>query len=289
MKRLEGKCALVTGGTQGLGLEAASALAAEGASVMICARDEARLGQAVEVIRAASPGAVVSGCRADVSDRQDVASLVRHTCAELGGLDILFANAGIYGPIGPIDEVDMDEWVTALNINLMGVVFCCRESLPVMKQQRSGKIIITSGGGATKPMPNFSAYAASKAGVVRFAETLALEVQEYGIAVNVVAPGALNTRLLEQVLAAGPSKTGKTFYESSIRQRDSGGDSAQQAAALCAFLASADSDGISGKLISARWDPWKTMTKHIDELKGSDIYTLRRIVPDDRGKDWGKQ
>ncbi len=279
---------MVTGGTQGLGLEVASSLAAEGASVMICARDEARLGQAVEVIRAATPSAVVNGCRADVSDRRDVASLVRHTCAELGGLDILFANAGIYGPIGPIDEVDMDEWVFALNINLMGVVFCCRESLSVMKQQRSGKIIITSGGGATKPMPNFSAYAASKAGVVRFAETLAHEVQEYGIAVNVVAPGALNTRLLDQVLEAGPSKAGKAFYESSMRQRDSGGDSARQAAALCAFLASADSDGITGKLISARWDPWETMTEHVDELRGSDIYTLRRIVPDDRGKVWGK-
>ena len=91
--------------------------------------------------------------------------------------------------------------------------------IPHFKQNRHGKIIILSGGGATKPMPYLSAYAASKAGVVRFAETLAEEVKDFNIDVNTVAPGALNTRLLDEVLAAGPEKVGKAFYEQSLKQQ----------------------------------------------------------------------
>ena len=289
MSLLEGQCALVTGASQGLGLAVAEAMAGEGAHVMLCARDAARLAEAAARVKAAAaPGALVRARKADVSNRQEVASLVRATCDELGGLDVLMANAGVYGPIGPFDEIDLEEWVEALRINLLGVVYCCREVLPVMKARGRGKILISGGGGATKPMPNFSAYAASKAGVVRLAETLAGEAAPYGVAVNVVAPGALNTRLLRQVLAAGPQKAGQAFYESALRQEKSGGDSPARAAAMCVFLASSRGDGITGKLISARWDPWESLDRHVAELRDSDIYTLRRIVPKDRGKDWGE-
>ena len=133
-----------------------------------------------------------------------------------------------------------------------------------------------------------SPYAASKAAVVRFAETLAGEVKDDHIDVNSIAPGALNTRLLDEVLDAGPEKVGKAFYEKSLRQKNEGGAPLERGADLCVFLASAESDGITGKLISAVWDPWDQFSEHLDEMKKSDIYTLRRIIPKDRGMDWGE-
>jgi 3-oxoacyl-[acyl-carrier protein] reductase len=136
-------------------------------------------------------------------------------------------------------------------------------------------------------LPRLSAYAASKAAVVRFTETLAAELSDSRIDVNSVAPGALNTRLLDEVLAAGPEKVGTDFYQRARRQKEEGGAPLEKGAELCAFLLSSESDGITGRLLSAVWDPWETLaTKHV-ELRGSDVYTLRRIVPKDRGFDWG--
>ena len=160
--------------------------------------------------------------------------------------------------------------------------------VPHMKGLGHGKIIQLSGGGATNPLPFISAYAASKAAIVRYAETLAEEVRDAGIDVNCIAPGALNTRLLDEVLVAGPEKVGKSFYERAMKQKESGGAPLEVGARLATFLASSDSDGITGKLISAVWDPWNTFTAHIAELSDTDVYTLRRIVPADRGMDWGK-
>jgi 3-oxoacyl-[acyl-carrier protein] reductase len=104
--------------------------------------------------------------------------------------------------------------------------------------------------------------------------------------VNAVAPGALNTRLLDEILDAGPGKVGSTFYEQSRAQKAQGGTPLERGASLCVFLASSASDGITGKLISAVWDPWEELATHLDDLRDSDIYTLRRIVPQERGKDW---
>ena len=192
----------------------------------------------------------------------------------------------MYGTKGPIDEIDWDDWSQAIDINLKGTVLQCRAVLPLMKKQQSGKIIILSGGGATKPMPNLSAYATSKAAVVRFAETLAEEVMSFHIDVNTVAPGALNTRLLDEILEAGPSKVGEAFYAQSLKQKETGGTSPEVGARLCVFLASNESDGITGRLLSAVWDPWQKLPSMLETLKGSDIYTLRRIMPEDRGENW---
>src|SRR5207245_5975485 len=171
--------------------------------------------------------------------------------------------------------------------NLMVTVRPCREVLPPLQNRQYGKIVLLSGGGATKPLPYLSAYAVSKAAVVRFGETLAEEVRAYGIDVNAVAPGALNTRLLDEVLEAGPEKVGRAFYEQALRQKEQGGTPMERGASLCVFLASAASDGITGKLISAVWDPWERLPEHLDDIQNSDIFTLRRIVPQDRGMDWG--
>jgi len=279
--------ALITGASQGFGLAVARAFVGEGAEVMLCARGAEQLHRAqAELAERARGSAQVLAMRADVSDPDDVGRLVQTTLAALGGLEILVCNAGVYGPKGPVHEVSWREWSQSIAINLMGTVLCCREILPHFLDRKYGKIVLLSGGGATKPLPFLSAYAASKAAVVRFGETLAEEVRGVGIDVNAVAPGALNTRLLEEVLAAGPTKVGRAFYEQALTQQAQGGTPLERGAALCVFLASAASDGITGKLLSAVWDPWESLADHIDDLSGSDIYTLRRVVPKDRGKDW---
>jgi len=159
-------------------------------------------------------------------------------------------------------------------------MLACREAI----RKGCPKIVNLSGGGATAPLPRLSAYAASKAAVVRLTETLAVENPE--IAINAIAPGALNTRMLEEVLAAGPERVGAAFYESALKQKKSGGAPLDAGAGLCVFLLSPESDGISGRLISAIWDKWKDLPAHAEELRRGDIYTLRRIVPKDRGSDW---
>ena len=124
---------------------------------------------------------------------------------------------------------------------------------------------------------------------MRFVETLAEEVREDRIDVNAIAPGALNTRLLDEVLDAGPEKVGKSFYERALKQKQAGGTPLEKGAELAVFLGSPRSNGITGKLISAAWDPWSELPGHLDDLRDSDIYTLRRIVPKDRGKTWGNE
>lgn len=286
--KLIGQRAIITGANQGFGFEIAKQYVLEGADVVLCARNGELLNQAHRELSAlAKKQTKILIQQTDVSDSKQVKKLIERTISELGGLDILVANAGIYGTKGALEDIDWDEWSNAIDINLKGTVLLCKEAVPYLKKQKSGKILIVAGGGATKPMPFLSAYAASKAGVVRFGETLAEEVHEFNIDVNMIAPGALNTRLLDEILEAGPDKVGKSFYDQSIKQKQTGGSSPEMGANLCVFLATNESNGITGKLISAVWDPWKELPKFIDDLKNSDIYTLRRIIPKDRGKLWG--
>jgi NAD(P)-dependent dehydrogenase (short-subunit alcohol dehydrogenase family) len=286
--KLAKRRALITGASQGFGLAVARAFVGEGAEVMICARGAEQLHRAQkELAELGGEKSRVLAMPADVSEPDDVQHLVKTTLAELGGLEILVCNAGIYGPKGRLQDVSWAEWSKAIAINLMGTVLPCREVLPHFQDRKYGKIVLLSGGGATKPLPYLSAYAASKAAVVRFGETLAEEEREMGIDVNAVAPGALNTRLLDEVIEAGPTTVGHAFYEQALRQKAQGGTPMERGASLCVFLASAASDGITGKLISAVWDPWESLSEHVDELRDSDIYTLRRIVPKDRGEGWG--
>lgn len=287
MLKLADRSAIISGANQGFGYEIARHLLQEGANVMICARNKEKLAQAQQELgQYVKPDKQLLAQVADVSQPAHMQTLVKTALDAFGKLDILVANAGVYGTKGPIEEIDWDEWSQAIDINLKGVVLQCRAVLPHMKKNRYGKIIILSGGGATKPMPNLSAYAASKAAVVRFAETLAEETADWNIDVNTVAPGALNTRLLDEVLEAGPEKVGKAFYEQSLKQKQSGGTSLEIGAELCVFLASKESDGVTGRLISAVWDPWRKFPAMSEQLKKSDIYTLRRIVPQDRGQNW---
>lgn len=287
---LAGRAAVITGANRGMGLAIARAYAEAGADLLLCARDADLLEAArAEVAILCGPGQTVIAEEADVSREEDVRRVADKAFSVFQAVHVLVNNAGIYGPKGPIEDNDWGEWVAALSVNLLGSVLMCRAFLPHFKAAKYGKVVQLSGGGATAPLPRLSAYAASKAAVVRFAETLAEEVREFGIDVNSIAPGALNTRLLDEILEAGPEAVGRDFYDRSVKQKSSGGAPLDAGARLAVFLASAASDGISGKLISAVWDPWESFPSHADELNATDVYTLRRIVPKDRGMGWGER
>ena len=287
--KLAGRSAIITGASLGLGAAIAETFGAEGAALMLCARNPDELEAQRSKLASAHPNARIVTHRADVSVRGDVDALFEATAKAYGRLDIVVNTAGVYGPMGSIDTIDWDDWVKAITINLNGLVYCCRKAVEAFKPQRYGKIINLSGGGATNPLPGISAYAASKAAVVRFTETLALEVKEFGIDVNAVAPGALATRLTDQLVAAGPERVGANLHERMSKLAKEGGTPLSVGASLCAYLASADSDGVTGRLIAAQWDPWPFTDDVKTDIDKSDIYTLRRIVPGDRGKPWDKK
>jgi len=286
MKLLD-KNVIITGGNQGFGLAVAQAYLKEGANVLICARDEEKLIKSLEYLdKFRFNTSNLFSIKVDISKPEDNKKLVEFAILKFRNIDILVANAGVYGPKGSIEDVDWEEWSNAIDINLKGTVLTCKEVLPFMKKQKFGKIIILSGGGATKAMPFLSAYAVSKAAVVRFGDTLSEEVKDFNIDVNSIAPGPLNTRLLDEILKSGPEKVGKFFYEQSLKQKETGGAPLEKGAELCVYLGSKDSDGITGKLISAIWDPWQDFKEYKEDLMKSDIYTLKRIIPEDRDMNW---
>lgn len=287
--RLAGRYAIVTGANQGLGEAIAEQFVAEGASVLLCARGEAALAQVTERLsNKAASGQKILARRADVADPAQVDGLVRDGLEVFGRIDIVVNNAGVYGPMGLTHEVDWDEWVEALRINLFGLVAMCRAVTPGMIAQRYGRIVNISGGGATNPLPRLSSYAASKAAVVRFTETLALELKEHGITINAIAPGALATRMTQQLIDAGPERVGAAFHQRMQKIHDAGGTPLRLGAELAVYLASDESAPVTGRLIAAQWDPWPTLHERAGELDGTDIYTLRRVVPEDRGRKWDK-
>ncbi len=282
---IQGKKIIITGASQGFGFELAKYFSNNGADILITARNEEALTRAYDEINKISKGKVFFKV-CDISSKIQNEETFKFAIKVFNRIDVLVANAGIYGPKGEIEKIDWESWSKAIDINLKGTVLSCISVLSHMKKNKYGKIIIMSGGGATKPMPLISSYAASKAGVVRFAETLSQELKKYNIDVNTVAPGAMNTRLLNEILEAGPKYVGEEFYKNALNQQKSGGTDMIHAISLIQYLSSSRSDGITGKLISAIWDPWKKFNLYKDKLNNSDIYTLRRIIPEERNEKW---
>ena len=198
-----------------------------------------------------------------------------------GTLDVLVCCAGVQGEAGPTMELDPEEWKRTIAVNLDGTFFAIRAFYPRLRAtDRRAKIVCFSGGGATSPRPNFSAYAVAKTGVVRLVENLAAEWNGVPIDINAIAPGAINTAMTEETLAAGPGKVGAEEYAKTLRQKETGGGSMQKVIDLVKFLISPESDGISGRLLAAQWDPFRSLPTDSKVL--GDVFTLRRIVPEDR-------
>ena len=279
--KLAGRYAVITGAGRGLGAEIARSYVAEGASVLLCARSADELSSVKAALsQSLQPGQVVEVHVTDVSEKAQVDALMQRALALFPHVDAIVCNAGVYGPFGQTEDVDLDAWAQAMQINLMGTLYSCRAAIPHFKARGYGKIVVVSGGGATSPLPNLSAYAASKAAVVRLTETLAGELKDWHIDINSVAPGLLATSLQDGLLAAGPERIGEAFYARMKRDLEAGGDSIERAAELCVYLASSESDGLTGRLISAKWDAWPFSAEALAAMK-PDTYTLRRVVPEE--------
>ncbi len=287
---LEGKKAFISGGTRGLGLSIAKSFLNLGVDIAFCGRDSRdveKIENELKLSRWPTGTRRILGFTADVSDITQVKNLQRNLKKKFGDIDILVCNAGVLGPINPFLDNDLDEWISAFNINLLGSIFLAHEFLPLMLAKGKGKIIQLSGGGAASPLPGLTSYAASKAAVVRFVETLAEEYKDTGVDINAVAPGMLKTRMLKELMDAGPNSVGVKLFNKSLAKASDEKDSNEIACRLINFLASDISNGITGKLISAEWDKWGEWPEYIKELRDSDLYTLRRITGRDRNQTWG--
>lgn len=280
MELLKNKKAVITGGSRGIGKAIAIAYLKEGAEVFLLARDAKELAKTQKELSALGS---VKSAAVDISDPSEVQRAADEVRKTFGTLDILVNAAGIYGPIGLVSEVDPLEWKKALDINLYGVFLSVHFFASLMPK---GSIINFVGGGEGA-YPHFSSYVSAKGGIARFTETIAAELKESNVRVNAIAPGAVNTKFLADLIAAGPEKAGEAAYKAALEQQASGGVSPEKAARLCVFLASDRAQGVSGKILSAVWDPYEDFPEHLSDLQNSDVYTMRRVRPQWRGFDWG--
>ena len=282
------KVVLITGASKGLGFSVSKAFLNSGANLVICSRNYKEIKKTfLKLNKFKKKNQKIIYSATDISAFSDVKILIKKTLKIFKKIDILVNNAGVYGPKGEIENVNWEEFVKTININLLGSIYLCKELIPYFKKNKKGKIIQLSGGGAASPLPFISAYAASKAAVVRFVENLSEELKGHNIDINAVAPGPLNTRMLDEVIKAGPKKVGKEFFRKSLAQKQTGGTPFKKVDELILFLASDLSNGISGKLISALWDKWNNWINHKDLLNNSELYTLRRVIASDKGYMWG--
>lgn len=271
MDSIKGKGVLITGAGRGIGKRLALGFARHGARVGLVARSKAELDLAKLEIE--HSGGVAMAVRADVRDFEHLTAGVDRMKLRYGGTHVLIAAAAMQGPIGPFVESKPKAWAETIEVNVVGVMNCCLAVLPEMIARRSGKIIVLTGGGAAYPRPNFSAYATSKAAIVRFVETLAEEVSEHNIQVNCLGPGGSYTHMTDEILHAG-KRAGQKELEDAEKIRLTGGVSADEQTKLSLFLASEKSNHITGKFIHVN-DAWR-------KLENSDMqaeaFTLRRVL-----------
>ena len=214
----------------------------------------------------------------DICNSFDVHRFISNYYKKFKRIDGLINCAGVYGPMNKLENMDRDEFIHSINVNLIGTFNVIKSCIPIFKEQNYGRVVQLSGGGATSPMPQIYGYASSKAAVVRFIESIALENSLGNILINSVAPGALNTKMLKEVLDAGPDKVGDIFYKKALKQNESGGSSLENASKCISYLVSPENKLITSKLISAVWDPWEqwAMGDKTPPNKESSQFTLRR-------------
>ncbi len=287
-KSLLQKTAIITGASSGLGFEISKAFLKAGSNLIICSRSEKDLAIALEKLNELKDERQkIFSLPTDISNEKDVDNLINESYKRFNKIEILVNNAGIIGPKGNFEDLNWDQWKYALEINFLGSAYLVKKLIPQFKKNNFGRIIQISGGGATSPLPLQSIYAASKAAIVRFIETVSLEVKEFNITANCIAPGQLNTRIMNEYIDAGPEKIGQSFYLKVQKQFKSGGAPISKAVNLALALATEEFPILRGKLISAIWDDWENFTKYEKELNSSDVYSLRRIIAKDRNFEWG--
>lgn len=272
--QLAGRRVVLTGASGGIGRAVAHELAGRSARLVLVGRRR----QPLEELAGGLEGGPHRIEVMDVTDESGWTDLGSRLARE-GGLDGLVTAAGVLGPVGPTGTWSVTDLRRVLEVNLVGTVAPILALVGLLGDAR-GSIVTFSGGGATSPLPRFDPYAASKAAVVRLTENMAADLAERRVRVNAVAPGFIATGMHEATLAAGPERAGAAYFDRTRRALGSGGDSPADAAELAAFLLSADAEGITGRLISAVWDPWRDSAFRDRLRREPDLATLRRI--DDR-------
>jgi NAD(P)-dependent dehydrogenase (short-subunit alcohol dehydrogenase family) len=274
---------VITGASRGLGAQLAKDFFKQGTRLILIARNSAKLQTLTQNLQQQYPSMTqhITTIACDLADPTQVSALAAQL-RTYQRIDVLINNAAIQGLPGPCWESDWSDWQTVIQVNLLAPVALCRAIVPMMLNQGYGRVINIAGGGATNVRPNFSAYAVAKTGLVRFTENLASELNQPSILVNCVSPGVMNTDMLAEFLHFEQQQVGALEYQKIAAQAKTGDQTLSRASQLCLWLASAKADGITGKLISAVWDPWPQLDAHVTALQASDIYTLRRIMPQDR-------
>jgi NAD(P)-dependent dehydrogenase (short-subunit alcohol dehydrogenase family) len=264
---------VIAGGSSGIGAEVTRALAEAGHQVFVCARRQDRLDDVT------AGETIARGYVCDVSDEAQVTGFARWLTEQTPAVDVLLNCAGTFGPIGPFETTDSAEWLDAIKVNLFGTYLVSKHLLPLLSESDDPRILNFSGGGAFDPFPNYSAYACSKAAVVRLTENLAAELAPRGIAVNAVAPGFVATEVHLKTLDVGPERAGALHYQRTKAALDGGGKSIATAVECVLMLLSRRTRGMTGKTISANFDPWRTdaLTRRLGEITRSDLWTMRRI------------
>jgi len=273
LKPPQGLRIAITGASSGVGEALARALGGDGHNVFICARREDRLAEIAHQV----PSVHAFVC--DVIDEAQVGAFTAAIAAVVDSLDVLINCAGAYGEIGLATSTDSEAWWRTLRLNLFGPYLTVKHCLPLLENGRKARIINLAGGGAFGPFPNYSAYACSKAALVRLTECLAVELQPRNIRVNAISPGVVATDIHKATLAAGEERAGRVQYRRAQTIMTEGGPGLDALIDCVRAMLSPGFDRLTGKTISSNFDPWQTeaFLTHIDDITASDLYTLRRL------------
>jgi NAD(P)-dependent dehydrogenase (short-subunit alcohol dehydrogenase family) len=215
--------------------------------------------------------------KCDISAPEEIEFFKRSVLKDVNNIDAIINCAGAIEPIGPFIDSLPEDWWKAIELNLRGTCFITHYFLSMLNN--GGRVINFAGGGAFGVFENYSSYAISKSGIVRFTEILASELAHRDIYVNAIAPGFVKTPIHDSTLRSGPQKSGKDFFDFTVKKLAESSVPISKPVDLVKYLLSEQSRGLTGKTISASFDPWdsKTFSDSIAEINDSEIYTMKRI------------